>query len=134
MKQLLPLLVVSAVITGAGCKSVLPSGQPDSDYQATLPEKLSKQLMTLNNEPAQSFRGKTLNFHFDESKGLLTLVHRARGNRWQWQLSKEEANLQTKEFACNTYINAVRAGLGVRQWFTGAGGFATDTFSYKDCN
>ncbi|ODA35731.1 hypothetical protein A8L45_03110 [Veronia pacifica] len=117
----------------AGCKSTLSESMPASDYQATVPEKLSEQLVTLNNEPHQSFRGKTLKFHYDESKGLLTLVNRLRGSRWQWEINKSDADAQTKAFACNTYINAVRAGLGVRQWFTGAGGLVTETYSYEDC-
>ncbi|MGF1732617.1 hypothetical protein [Photobacterium kasasachensis] len=131
MKFRIVSLAISAVLL-SGCMStkLVP---PPSDFSGNLPEAYKEELKPLNDLPSEPFRAGVQTFQFDEEASLLTIVYRLRNSRWYWNTRKSEAEKDDFPYICETFGNAIDNGLGVRVWYAGNGGFATDVVTQATC-
>ncbi|NGN98089.1 hypothetical protein G5S52_10605 [Grimontia sp. S25] len=121
------------VLILGGCQSTGTS-LPETDFQGKVPADLNAQLLKLNDQPIQSFRGQTVHVIYQEDRALVTIVQKLRSARWTWDMHKSQISDDVLAQTCRDFGDAIDQGLGVRTWFAGSGGFVTDIVKAGDCD
>lgn len=125
-------LVAAAVVALSGCQAMKLT-PPASDFVGQLPDAYKEELMALNDVPSQPFRGGVQTFQFDPQTSLLTVIYRLPNPRWYWNTHKSDAEQDVFPYICEQFGQPISQGLGVRFWYSGNGGFATDVVTDATC-
>ena len=124
------LAIATTLLSGCASTKLTP---PPSDYVGNLPDVYKTELNRLNDEPSMPFQGGVQTFQFDEEKSLLTIVFRLPNPRWTWDAYKSDTEKEFFPFLCKVFGQEIDNGLGVRYWYSGNGGFATDVVTKETC-
>ncbi|MDO6704793.1 hypothetical protein [Photobacterium sp. 1_MG-2023] len=130
MKKISCALLAGLMLSG--CASVELT-QPPTDFVGSLPDELKQEFMKLNDIPPEGSRGEVRTLHFDSDRSLLTIVRQLRSTRWNWNMDQSKLKPQLVEVACENFGDAMAVGLGVRFWYTGAGGFVSEPVTSEQC-
>ncbi|MEJ2765458.1 hypothetical protein VV869_16015 [Photobacterium sp. MCCC 1A19761] len=126
------VLMALAAVVLSGCQAMKLT-PPASDFVGNLPDEYKEELVALNDVPSQPFRGGVQTFQFDPQTSLLTVIYRLPNPRWYWNTHKADAELDVFPYICEQFGRSISAGLGVRFWYSGNGGFATDVVTGETC-
>ncbi|KDM90467.1 hypothetical protein EA58_17230 [Photobacterium galatheae] len=116
----------------SGC-AALELTPPPTDFSGDLPEALKEEFAALNELPPEGGRGEVRTFHFDRERSLLTIIRQLRSTRWNWQMDQSKVKPALVDVACENFGEAIAQGLGVRFWYTGAGGFVSEPVTRETC-
>ncbi|GAB6261495.1 hypothetical protein L4174_013375 [Photobacterium sp. CCB-ST2H9] len=130
MKKVACAVLAGLMLSGCVSTELTP---PPTDFSGNLPEELKERFATLNDWPPEGSRGEVRTFHFDSERSLLTVIHQLRSTRWQWRMDQSKVKPELMDTACEQFAEAIEQGLGVRFWYTGAGGFVSDPVSRETC-
>ncbi|MCW8330080.1 hypothetical protein MD588_14825 [Photobacterium sp. SDRW27] len=125
------LAIAPLLLSGCISTKLTP---PSSDYVGNLPDAYKVELNKLNDVPSTPFRGGVQTFQFDEENSLLTVIYRLPNPRWYWNTHKSQAEKDIFPYVCEQFGGAIENGLGVRYWYSGNGGFATDVVTAETCH
>ncbi|MGF1727348.1 hypothetical protein L4D12_22055 [Photobacterium nomapromontoriensis] len=107
---------------------------PTSDFVGSLPQGYKTEFNHLNEEPSEPLPGGVLrSFQFDNDSSLLTVIYRLPHNRLYWNTNKFDIEKAVISSTCSNFAGDLKAGLGIRYWYAGNGGFITDVISQTTC-
>ncbi|PSV26980.1 MULTISPECIES: hypothetical protein [unclassified Photobacterium] len=122
------------MITLTGCQT-LSISLPESEYQGNLPPQIKNEIAkSVNDTEIEGMRGATAKVYFDSEKSLMTIAYMLRNPHWQWTIYKSDVEKDSFPYLCEKYGYEIHNGLGIRYWFSGSGGFTTDTVTKEVCN
>ncbi|MBV7261128.1 hypothetical protein Q4491_03385 [Photobacterium sp. 2_MG-2023] len=118
------------VLTGCAAMALT---QPPTEFVGSLPEEWKQEFTKFNDLPPEGDRGEVRQYHFDSERSLLTIIRQLRSTRWNWQLDASKVKPALVDVACDNFGDAIAMGLGVRFWYTGAGGFVSEPVTNEAC-
>lgn len=136
MKMNLRLLVAAAamttVLSGCATQKLTP---PATDFVSTVPEAYEVELLKLNNEPSQAFPGGggNMTFQYTPENALLTVVFQLQNSRRFWDFDRRTVEKDLFPRACENFADPLAAGMGLRYWYAGHGGYVTQVLTDEKC-
>ncbi|MEZ8093242.1 hypothetical protein ACED51_04060 [Photobacterium swingsii] len=132
IKPLSLLAVATVAVTLSGCATTKLT-PPATDFIGSVPADYNAELMTFNDEPSTGFHGGNMTYQYTPENALLTVVIQLQNARWSWNFDRRTVEKELFPQACEQFEAPLAAGMGLRYWYAGSGGFVTQVLTSATC-